>query len=57
MENPRPEGAKALEGQGNLLRIRVGDYRVIYQVDDRRLSVLIVRVGHRSEVYRTAPGH
>lgn len=49
--NPRPSGTKALKGS-NLLRLRVGDYRIIYQIEDERLVVLIVRLGHRREVYR-----
>ncbi len=50
--NPRPPGAKLLKGGPGLLRIRVGDYRVIYKVEDDRLIVLVIRIGHRSEVYR-----
>lgn len=49
--NPRPPGAKKLEGQ-ELYRIRVGDYRIIYAMEDERLVVLVVRIGHRREVYR-----
>ena len=48
--DPRPAGAKALKGERRL-RIRVGDYRIIYEVDDGELIVLVVRVGHRREVY------
>ena len=51
--NPRPPGAKTLQGrEGVHLRIRVGDYRVVYHIDDRALLVLVVRIGHRREVYR-----
>ena len=49
---PRPAGCRKLVGQGNLWRIRVGDYRVIYEVEDRRLVVDIVAVRHRSDAYR-----
>ncbi len=50
---PRPHGAEKLAGGNDgRLRIRVGDYRVIYRVDDRVLLVLIVAIGHRREVYR-----
>ncbi len=48
----RPPGAKKLAGREDLWRIRVGDYRVIYEIHDRILVVLIVRVAHRREVYR-----
>ena len=48
---PRPPGVKALTGQHGWLRIRVGDYRIVYEVRDSELVVLVVRIGHRSEVY------
>ncbi len=48
---PRPPGAKALRGR-DALRIRVGDYRIIYTVQDNRLLVVVVTLGHRREVYR-----
>lgn len=51
-ENPRPPGAKKLKGSENLWRIRAGDYRIIYQIHDRELVVVIVTIGHRSDVYR-----
>ena len=50
--DPRPSGATALQGEPGLLRIRVGDYRIIYVVRDRVLTVLVVTIGHRREVYR-----
>ena len=50
-EEPRPSGCKKLAGS-DLWRIRVGDYRVVYSIQDTRLVVLVVRVGHRREVYR-----
>ena len=43
---------KALQGEKGLFRIRVGDYRVIYTVRDEVLLVIVVKVGHRREVYR-----
>ena len=49
---PRPPGVKKLTGLDDLYRIRVGDYRVIYQIQDDRLVVLVVRIGHRKDVYR-----
>lgn len=51
-EEPRPPGSKKLEGEEDLYRIRVGDYRIVYRVDDKVLVVLVVRIGHRREVYR-----
>ena len=50
--DPRPRGCRKLVGQGSLWRIRVGDYRVIYEVDDHKLIVDIVAVRHRSDAYR-----
>ena len=51
--NPRPPGIDTLKGEaGAFYRLRVGDYRVIYQVQDRPLLVLVLRAGHRREVYR-----
>ena len=50
-EEPRPQGARKLQGVENLFRIRVGDYRVIYQIQDKALVVLVVKIGHRGEVY------
>lgn len=48
----RPAGVRALTGHPGLLRIRVGDYRVVYTVRDELLVVLVVAVAHRREVYR-----
>jgi mRNA interferase RelE/StbE len=50
-EDPRPSGVTALKGLSDYLRIRVGDYRVIYRVEDGRLVVVVVAVGHRREIY------
>ena len=51
-EDPHPRGVESLKGRDNLHRIRVGDYRIIYEVQDEVLLVLVVRVGHRKEIYR-----
>jgi mRNA interferase RelE/StbE len=48
---PRPHGVKPLAGRPGLLRIRVGDYRIIYEVRDSELIVVIIAVGHRRNVY------
>ena len=50
-ENPRPAGTLKLRGSP-YYRIRQGDYRIIYSIDDGVLSVEVVDVGHRSQVYR-----
>jgi mRNA interferase RelE/StbE len=49
---PRPRRARLMAGERQIWRIRVGDYRVLYLIHDDRLMVLVVRVGHRREVYR-----
>ena len=49
---PRPPGVKKLSGEEDLYRIRAGDYRIVYQIRDNELVVLVVRVAHRKEVYR-----
>ena len=49
---PRPAGCRKLRGANDLWRLRIGDYRVIYMIDDDVLLVVVVTVGHRREVYR-----
>jgi len=49
--DPRPANSKKLTGR-DAYRIRIGNYRVIYEVDDGKLIILVVRVGHRKDVYR-----
>ena len=52
-DDPTPSNSKHLIGEVNsLYRLRVGDYRIIYQIDGGKLIVLIVHVGHRKDVYR-----
>ena len=48
---PRPAGAVKLQGQ-DAYRVRVGDYRVLYAVDDARRRVEVIAIGHRRDVYR-----
>ena len=50
--NPRPMGAEALKYQEGTYRLRQNDYRVVYQIDDDKKEVMIVKVAHRSEVYK-----
>jgi mRNA interferase RelE/StbE len=51
--DPRPSASRALSGQpSGTMRLRVGDYRVIYHVEDQRVVVTVVRVAHRREAYR-----
>ncbi|MGS1091684.1 MULTISPECIES: type II toxin-antitoxin system RelE family toxin [Corynebacterium] len=50
--DPRPPGSIQLKGGSGEFRIRVGDYRVVYGIHHDELVVLVLRVGHRREVYR-----
>jgi mRNA interferase RelE/StbE len=51
-DDPRPPGCEKLRREDGLWRVRVGRYRVIYRITDSALELLVVRVGHRSQVYR-----
>ena len=48
---PRPPGVEPLKGAEKLLRLRVGDYRVVDTLESRHVVFLVVRIGHRKEVY------
>lgn len=50
-EIPRPAGCKKLKGQKKAWRIRIGDYRVIYEIEDRQLRILVIAIGHRKDIY------
>lgn len=50
-ENPRPSGSEKLTGQERY-RVRQGHYRIVYSIQDRELTVWMVKVGHRKDVYR-----
>jgi len=51
-EKPRSPKTRKLAGLANLWRVRAGDYRIIYQIEDDKLLIVVVRIGHRREVYR-----
>ena len=51
VSNPRPPGCKKLKGGDREWRIRVGDYRVVYTIDDSKSQVEVTRIRHRSDVY------
>lgn len=53
--NPRPEGAIILRGHAEMYRIRQGNYRVVYSIKDEVLTVLILKIGHRKDVYKRLP--
>lgn len=51
-KNPRPPACVAMSGEQDVYRVRVGDFRIVYEVVDSLLIVHVVRVGHRRETYR-----
>jgi len=50
--NPHPSGSVKLRGSSDLFRVRCADYRIVYQIHDNKLIVLVVKIGHRREIYR-----
>jgi mRNA interferase RelE/StbE len=50
--NPRPPGVRKLSGGEEFYRVRVGDYRVVYAIDDGARVVMVLKIGHRGDVYR-----
>ena len=50
--NPRPFGVEKLANEDNLYRVRQGNYRIIYEIDDGESCVRVMRIGHRKDVYR-----
>lgn len=51
-DNPRPPGCTKLTGEDDTYRVRVGAYRIVYEVFDDRLVIHVVRIGHRRDIYR-----
>jgi mRNA interferase RelE/StbE len=51
--NPRPRGSERVVGMQMIYRIRSGDYRLLYEVHDKEILILVIDVGHRREVYRS----
>ncbi len=49
---PRPPGCKKLRGEEKLWRIRVGDFRIVYEIHDQILVILVVAISHRRDAYR-----
>lgn len=50
--DPFPKGFKKLSGQDDICRIRIGNYRVLYTVEDRKLIILVFKIAHRKDAYR-----
>lgn len=51
--NPFPDGCRKLAGEEKAYRVRQGNYRIIYEVDGKKLFVLILKIGHRKDIYKT----
>ena len=51
-DDPRPPGCAKMKGEDDLWRVRVGDYRIVYETQDERLLVLVLAAGHRKDIYR-----
>jgi mRNA interferase RelE/StbE len=51
-ENPKPSGCRKITGSKNDWRIRIGDYRIIYEIDEKEKAVKVMRIRHRREVYK-----
>jgi mRNA interferase RelE/StbE len=51
-KNPHPPGSRKLSGSQNDWRIRIGDYRILYEIDNKARTIKIMRIKHRREVYR-----
>lgn len=51
-ENPRPHDCKKLSGSQNEYRVRIGMYRILYVIHDNILTVFVIKIGHRKDVYR-----
>jgi mRNA interferase RelE/StbE len=50
--NPFPPDCKKLEGSDDIYRVRQGDYRILYSVFEKKLVVLVLKIGHRKEIYK-----
>ncbi len=50
---PTPPGSRRVRGYDDVFRIRVGTYRILYRVEGRRLLIIILKIGHRREIYRS----
>ncbi|MCZ6893048.1 MAG: type II toxin-antitoxin system RelE/ParE family toxin [Gammaproteobacteria bacterium] len=52
-EDPHPRGVRKLQGYNDVFRMRVASYRILYSVESRRLLILMLKIGHRKDVYRS----
>ena len=52
VDRPRPHGARKLQGYDDVYRIRVGQYRVVYEILEDRVIVIVLKLGHRKDIYK-----
>ena len=52
-QNPRPDGCRKFKGYKDVYRIRIGNYRVIYEIDGTKIVVTIIKIGHRRDIYHS----
>ena len=50
---PRPNGVEKISGSVDVYRVRQGDYRIVYSIDDQQQLITVLRIGHRREIYRS----
>lgn len=50
--DPRPRGSRRLQGYEDVFRVRSGVYRIIYSIVDKRLLIIVLKIGHRKDIYR-----
>ncbi len=50
--NPFPEGCRKLKGEEDIYRVRQGNYRIIYEIEGKKLVILILKIGHRKDIYK-----
>jgi mRNA interferase RelE/StbE len=50
--DPKPLGCRKLSGEEDVYRVRQGNYRIIYEVEDKKLLILVLKIGHRKDTYR-----
>jgi mRNA interferase RelE/StbE len=53
--DPRPHGVEKIKSEDDLYRVRQGDYRILYTIQNKKLTIIIVKIGDRKEVYRRLP--